>query len=188
MRRCSAASERCAQNAAPDAGGTRASSVGGGRQQRASGRGLRARGRVNPRRPKIAWRENAARRRRRFAGVEVRGARARPVWAAGAREGGGCGAKQRLARAEVRGEGQQQQRARRRRRRRRRPSSRKWLSPAFTPVIMNCRPKSRQVQLFALVVVEGIAVCTTSRAEGGVHGVQVQKAQIRQVQEAAENG
>ena len=105
--------------------------------------------------------------------------------AAGAREGGGCGAKQRLARAEVRGEGQQQSASARRRRR---PSSRKWLSPAFTPVIMNCRPKSRQVQLFALVVVEGIAVCTTSRAEGGVHGVQVQKAQIRQVQEAAENG
>ena len=148
MRRCSAASERCAQNAAPDAGGTRASSVGGGRQQRASGRGLRARGRVTLRRPKIAWRENAARRRRRFAGVEVRGARARPVWAAGAREGGGCGAKQRLARAEVRGEGQQQQRARRRRRRRRRPSSRKWLSPAFTPVIMNCRPKSRPSSAF----------------------------------------
>ena len=43
--------------------------------------------------------------RGRFAGVEVRGARARPVRAAGAREGGGCGAKQRLARAEVRGEG-----------------------------------------------------------------------------------
>ena len=36
------------------------------------------------------------------------GARARPVRAAGAREGGGCGAKQRVARAEVRGEGQQQ--------------------------------------------------------------------------------
>jgi len=106
--------------------------------------------------------------RGRFAGVEVRGARARPVRAAGAREGGGCGAKQRLARAEVRGEGSSS-------------SERvgvgvgpvaKWLSPAFTPVIMNCRPKSRQVQLFALVVAEGITVCTTaSTAEGGVRGV-----------------
>ena len=35
------------------------------------------------------------------------GARARPVRAAGAREGGGCGAKQRVALAEGRGEGQQ---------------------------------------------------------------------------------
>ena len=171
MRRCSAASERCAQNAAPDAGGTRASNVGGGRQQRASGRGLRARGRVNPRQPKIAWRENAARRRRRFAGVEAR----RCEGAAGA--GGGCTGGRRVRRKAA---GGASRRAWRRAAAagasasasRRRPSSRKWLSPAFTPVIMNCRPKSRQVQLFALVVAEGITVCTTaSTAEGGVRGV-----------------
>ena len=167
VRRCSAASERCAQNAASTAGGTWASSVGGGRQQRASGRGLRARGRVTPRRPKIAWRENAARRTRRFAGVEAR----RCEGAAGA--GCGCTGGRRVRRKAAVGASrgawrrQQQQRARRRRRR---PSSRKWLSPAFTPVIMNCRPKSRQVQLFALVVVEGISVCMYSRAEGGVRG------------------
>ena len=163
----SAASEHRAQDAASTAGGTRASSVGGGRQQRASGRGLRARGRVNPRRQRLRGEKMRHGERGRFAGVEVRGARARPVRAAGAREGGGCGAKQRLARAEGRGDGSSE-----------RvgvgvPSAAllaKWLSPAFTPVIMNCRPKSRQVQLFALVVAEGITVCT-SRAEGGVRGV-----------------
>ena len=171
MRRCSAASERCAQNAAPDAGGTRASSVGGGRQQRASGRGLRARGRVNPRQPKIAWRENAARRRRRFAGVEAR----RCEGAAGA--GGGCTGGRRVRRKAAGGASRRAwRRAAARARRRRRPVGgpprENGLSPAFTPVIMNCRPKSRQVQLFALVVADGITVCTTaSTAEGGVRGV-----------------
>ena len=169
VRRCSAASERCAQNAASTAGGTWASSVGGGRQQRASGRGLRARGRVTPRRPKIAWRENAARRTR--AVRRCGGARSEGAAGAGCGSTGGRRVRRKAAVGASRGawRRQQQQRARRRRRR---PSSRKWLSPAFTPVIMNCRPKSRQVQLFALVVAEGITVCTTaSTAEGGVRGV-----------------
>ena len=171
VRRCSAASEHCAQNAASTAGGTWASSVGGGRQQRASGRGLRARGRVTPRRPKIAWRENAARPTR----AVRRCGGARSEGAAGAGCGGTGGRRVRRKAAVGASRGAWRRAAAAASASASASASAllaKWLSPAFTPVIMNCRPKSRQVQLFALVVAEGITVCTTaSTAEGGVRGV-----------------